>query len=88
LLRGVNSTVASACSVLLLLAMIPCLFALSGIDEEGLIDRGLDARIRSIEGALRGLPEGSYKLFVLFGVPDGRILNLIFRARASLIQCG
>jgi len=36
-----------------------CLFALSGIDEEGLTDQELDARIRSIEGALRGMPEGS-----------------------------
>jgi len=36
-----------------------CLFALSGIDEEGLTDQELDARMRSIEGALRGMPEGS-----------------------------
>src|SRR6202453_1745917 len=36
-----------------------CLFALNGIDEEGLTDQELDARMRSIEGALRGLPEGS-----------------------------
>jgi len=36
-----------------------CLFALRGIDEEGLTDQELDSRIRSIEGALRGLPEGS-----------------------------
>jgi type IV secretion system protein VirB4 len=36
-----------------------CLFALTGIDEEGLTDQELDARMRSIEGALRGLPEGS-----------------------------
>ena len=36
-----------------------CLFALTGIDEEGLTDEELDARMRSIEGALRGLPEGS-----------------------------
>ena len=32
---------------------------LSGIDEEGLTDLDLDSRMRSIEGALRGLPEGS-----------------------------
>ena len=36
-----------------------CLFALAGIDEEGLTDQELDARMRSIEGALHGLPEGS-----------------------------
>jgi type IV secretion system protein VirB4 len=36
-----------------------CLFSLTGIDEEGLADQELDSRMRSIEGALRGLPEGS-----------------------------
>ncbi|MGO4212651.1 type VI secretion protein, partial [Terriglobus sp. YAF25] len=36
-----------------------CLFSLTGIDGEGLADQELDARMRSIEGALRGLPEGS-----------------------------
>ncbi|HEY1804844.1 MAG TPA: type VI secretion protein [Terracidiphilus sp.] len=36
-----------------------CLFALVGIDEEGLTDQELDVRVRSIEGALRGLPEGA-----------------------------
>ncbi len=36
-----------------------CLFALTGIDEEGLTNLELDSRMRSIEGALRGLPEGS-----------------------------
>src|SRR3984957_5269180 len=36
-----------------------CLFSLTGIDEEGVTDQGLDSRMRSIEGALRGLPEGS-----------------------------
>jgi type IV secretion system protein VirB4 len=36
-----------------------CLFSLTGMDEEGLTDLELDARLRSIEGALRGLPEGS-----------------------------
>jgi type IV secretion system protein VirB4 len=36
-----------------------CLFSLAGIDEESLTDQEIDARIRSIEGALRGLPEGS-----------------------------
>lgn len=36
-----------------------CLFALDGIDEEGLTDRELDAQMHAIEGALHGLPEGS-----------------------------
>ena len=36
-----------------------CLFSLSGIDEEGVTDQGLEAQVRSIEGALRGLPEGA-----------------------------
>ena len=36
-----------------------CLFALTGIDEEGLTDQELESRMRSIEGSLRGLPEGS-----------------------------
>ena len=36
-----------------------CLFALAGIDEEGMTDQDLESRMRSIEGSLRGLPEGS-----------------------------
>src|SRR5579875_286691 len=36
-----------------------CLFSLTGIDEESLTDLELDSRIRAVEGALRGLPEGS-----------------------------
>ena len=36
-----------------------CLFSLTGVDEEGLTEQELDARIRQIEGALRTLPEGS-----------------------------
>ena len=36
-----------------------CLFSLTGIDEEGVTDLELDSRMRSIESALRGLPEGS-----------------------------
>jgi type IV secretion system protein VirB4 len=36
-----------------------CLFSLTGIDEEGLADQGLETQMRSIEGALRGLPEGA-----------------------------
>jgi type IV secretion system protein VirB4 len=36
-----------------------CLFALTGIDEEGLTDQELESRMRSIEGSLCGLPEGS-----------------------------
>ena len=36
-----------------------CLFTLNGVDEEGLTDQELEARMRSLEGALHGLPEGS-----------------------------
>lgn len=36
-----------------------CLFSLTGIDEESLTDLELESRVRSIEGALRGLPAGS-----------------------------
>jgi hypothetical protein len=36
-----------------------CLFSLTGLDEEALTDLELESRVRSIEGALRGLPEGS-----------------------------
>jgi type IV secretion system protein VirB4 len=36
-----------------------CLFSLAGLDEEGLTDQELEAEMRSIEGALRGLPERS-----------------------------
>ena len=36
-----------------------CLFSLSGIDEEGLTDQELESQMAAIEGALRGLPEGS-----------------------------
>jgi len=36
-----------------------CLFSLAGIDEEGMTNQELEAEMRSIEGALRGLPEGS-----------------------------
>ena len=36
-----------------------CLFALSGIDEEGLTDQELESQLRMIEGALRGMPEGA-----------------------------
>lgn len=36
-----------------------CLFALTGIDKEGLTDLELESRVRATEGALRGLPEGS-----------------------------
>jgi type IV secretion system protein VirB4 len=36
-----------------------CLFALNGIDEEGLTDLELDSRVRTIEGSLSGLPEGA-----------------------------
>jgi type IV secretion system protein VirB4 len=36
-----------------------CLFSLAGIDEESMTDQELEGQMRSIEGALRGLPEGS-----------------------------
>lgn len=36
-----------------------CLFSLNGLDEESLTDLELESHVRSIEGALRGLPEGS-----------------------------
>jgi type IV secretion system protein VirB4 len=36
-----------------------CLFSLTGMDEESLTDQELESRVRTIEGALRGLPEGS-----------------------------
>jgi type IV secretion system protein VirB4 len=36
-----------------------CLFSLTGLDEEALTDPELEARVRQVEGALRGLPEGS-----------------------------
>ncbi len=36
-----------------------CLFSLAGRDEESLTDLELEAQVRSIEGALRGLPEDS-----------------------------
>ena len=34
-----------------------CLFTLTGLDEESLTDQELDAHLRMVEGALRGLPE-------------------------------
>jgi type IV secretion system protein VirB4 len=36
-----------------------CLFSVAGVDEEGLTDQELDARVRAVEGGLRGLPEGA-----------------------------
>ena len=36
-----------------------CLFTLTGLDEESLTDQELDAHLRMVEGALRGLPEGA-----------------------------
>ncbi len=36
-----------------------CLFALSGVDEEGLTDQELESQLRMIEGTLRGLREGA-----------------------------
>jgi len=36
-----------------------CLFALTGVDEQGLTDQELESQLRMIEGSLRGLPEGA-----------------------------
>ena len=36
-----------------------CLFSLEGIDPESRTDEDLDDRVRGVEGALRGLPQGS-----------------------------
>jgi len=36
-----------------------CLFSIAGVDEEALTDQELDAVVRSIEGGLRGIPEGA-----------------------------
>src|SRR6201999_197815 len=33
--------------------------SLTGIDEESLTDQELESRVRTLEGALRGLPEGT-----------------------------
>ena len=41
-----------------------CLFSLTGLDEEALTDLELEARVRQVEGALRGLPEGIVPLSV------------------------
>lgn len=36
-----------------------CLLRLAGIDDESLTDQEIESQIRSVEGALRGLPEGT-----------------------------
>lgn len=36
-----------------------CLFTLAGVDEENMTEQELEAQCRLLEGALRGLPEGS-----------------------------
>lgn len=36
-----------------------CMFSLDGVDEESLTDQELESRVRSLEGALRCLPEGA-----------------------------
>jgi len=36
-----------------------CLFSLEGIDPESRTDEDLDVRVRGVEGALRGLPQGA-----------------------------
>lgn len=48
-----------------------CLFSLAGIDDEGMTDQELEAQMRSIEGALRGLPEGSSCLYQYTRVLSG-----------------
>jgi type IV secretion system protein VirB4 len=37
-----------------------CLFSLAGIDPESRTDEDLDVRVRGVEAALRGLPQGSW----------------------------
>src|SRR5690242_11000917 len=36
-----------------------CFFRLVGIDEEWLTDQELESQLRTVEGSLRGLPEGA-----------------------------
>lgn len=36
-----------------------CLFSLTGVDDEAKTDQELETLVRTVEGALRGLPEGS-----------------------------
>ena len=36
-----------------------CLFYLTGMDDESIADQELEAHVRAVEGALRGIPEGS-----------------------------
>src|SRR5579872_6616869 len=50
----------AACSIVPISRFVgPSIFALKGRDEESLTDLDLESQVRSIEGALRGLPEGS-----------------------------
>ncbi len=42
-----------------------CLFALTGLDEEGLTDAELEVRVRSLEGALHGQPNQKHVWFVI-----------------------
>ena len=37
-----------------------CLFSLDGIDSESRTDEDLDVRVRNVEAALRGLPQGAW----------------------------
>lgn len=62
-----------------------CLFALAGIDEEGLTDQELEARMRSVEGALHGLPEGSC-LYQYVRVMSGFELPRQKRYRSPMTQ--
>jgi type IV secretion system protein VirB4 len=47
-----------------------CLFSLDGIDPESRTDEDLDVRVRGVEAALRGLPQGSC-LYQYTGVLSG-----------------
>lgn len=68
-----------------LLTVYGCLFSLDGIDEEGLTDQELDAAVRSVEGALRGLPEGAC-LYQYTRVLSGFALPQSSRYASPVIQ--
>jgi type IV secretion system protein VirB4 len=65
-----------------------CLFALAGLDEESLTDQEIEARVRSVEGALRGLPEESCLYQYLrvrsgFDLPRQTVSNPVTRVFAQ-----